>query len=66
MRKGAYDAVWAELAEEMPILRLYHNPWVIEVSDSVGGIETFTLPDSDEQPLIVNWGAFFLTTAWTG
>lgn len=63
-RKPAYDAVWAELAEEKPILWLYHNPWVIEVAESVNGIETFTFPDSAEQPLIVNWGAFFLTTAW--
>lgn len=63
-RQTAYAAVYAEIAENVPMIWLYHAPWVFEMRDAIEGIETFSIPDSDASPLLVNWGAIFLTEAW--
>lgn len=43
---------------------MWHTPYVIVTSESVHGVDSFTLPDGSDAQL-VNWGSVFLTQAWT-
>jgi len=62
-RAAQYAVVWREIAENVPVIWLWHTQQVVITRDGVHGLETFTLPDG-EPAQIVNWGSTFLTTTW--
>jgi peptide/nickel transport system substrate-binding protein len=63
VRKAAYQRLWDDLAENVPILWLYHTRWVIAYQSKVQGLGTITLPDGARAERI-SWGNLFLTTTW--
>lgn len=62
-RQAEYAVVWDEVADNFPMIWLWHTQFVILGREAVNGIDTFTLPSGDPAQ-IVNWGSVFLTEAW--
>jgi ABC-type transport system substrate-binding protein len=62
-RAEQYAIVWREIAENVPVIWLWHTQQVVITRQGVHGMDTFTLPDG-EPAHIVNWGSTFLTTTW--
>ncbi|MDZ7733010.1 MAG: ABC transporter substrate-binding protein [Acidimicrobiia bacterium] len=62
-RAESYAKVWEEIAENVPLIWLWHTEFVIVATDSVKGIDQMVLPDGEPAQL-VNWGSVFLTRVW--
>jgi ABC-type transport system substrate-binding protein len=62
-RQAEYATVWSEVANNFPMIWLWHTQYVILEREQVNGVDTFVLPSGDPAQ-IVNWGSVFLTEAW--
>jgi ABC-type transport system substrate-binding protein len=62
-RAEQYAIVWREVAENVPLIWLWHTTYVVVSRDTVHGLDAPTLPDGGEAQ-VVNWGSIFLTEAW--
>lgn len=62
-RAEQYGIVWREIAQNVPVIWLWHTQFVIIARNNVHGIGAMTLPDG-EPAQIVNWGSIFLTETW--
>jgi hypothetical protein len=62
-RVEAYGTVWADWAENVPYLWIFHSKHLVLASDEIRGVTDFTLPDGTPGASVV-WGSVFLTQVW--
>ncbi len=62
-RAEAWASVWKEVAEELPLIWLWHTQFLVVSHDNVRGIDTPTLPGG-EPAQVVMWGSVSLTETW--
>lgn len=62
-RRQEYQKVWDDLAENLPIIFMFHTRWAFGFQDRVHGLGDLRLPDGGRaEP--VTWGNLYLTSVW--
>lgn len=62
-RQEAWASVWKEVAEQFPLIWLWHTQFLVVSRDNVRGIDAPTLPGG-EPAQVVMWGSVSLTETW--
>lgn len=65
VRVAEYQKVWADFAENVPVIWLYHTQWVIAYDNSVKNVGNLTYPGTSGAKVEpITWGNTFLTNVW--
>jgi peptide/nickel transport system substrate-binding protein len=62
-RRQQYQKIWDDLAQNLPVLFMYHTRWAFGYQSKIHGLGELTLPDGARAES-VTWGNLYLTGVW--